>query len=172
MFGNKILIIGCAGSGKTTLAKKISKCTEIPIIHMDKFYWKDNWEKVTDIEWEAKVSSLCQVESWVMDGNYTSTLSMRMKYATTVIYLDMPRWKCLLRVFTRRFKFIHNQTRQDLPENCHERVNLKFYKWVWNYPKRSRQITLDMLSNFNGLAIILKTRREIKQLVSRLSEQS
>lgn len=118
MLGNKILIIGCAGSGKTTLAKKIHGLTNIPLVHMDRFYWKENWEKITDKEWEEKVRSFCQSESWVMDGNYTSTLSLRMKFATSVILLDIPRWKCLLRVIIRRFRFFHNKKRCDLPQNC------------------------------------------------------
>ena len=39
----KIMIIGCCGSGKTTLAKKLSNKLNLPLIHLDKLNWRDNW---------------------------------------------------------------------------------------------------------------------------------
>ena len=53
--GKRILIIGCAGSGKSTLAKKLSKKLQLPIIHLDKYFWGENWDRPTDEEWEKKV---------------------------------------------------------------------------------------------------------------------
>ena len=72
--GNKVLIIGCAGSGKTTLAKKLSKITNLPVIHMDNYYWSDNWGKKSDAEWHDIVKDLCQQSRWIMDGNYTKSM--------------------------------------------------------------------------------------------------
>lgn len=166
--GNKILIIGCAGSGKTTLTKKIKELLNLPVIHMDRFYWRKNWQKINDADWENKVKELAQTPNWIMDGNYTTTLSIRLNYASSVIYLDVPRWKCLARVILRRFRWFNNLKRQDMPEGCKEHINWKFYQWVWSYPKRSRQKTFDLLKDFNGPVYVLKTNKDIGKFISNL----
>ena len=166
--GNKILIIGCAGSGKTTLAKILAKTINIPVIHMDRFYWQANWGRVEDEKWQEIVLSFCEQEAWIMDGNYTSSLPLRMKYATSIIYLDVPRWKCLLRAFIRRFRLFHNLKRQDIPKDCKDRINLEFYQWIWNYPHRSRPKTMSMLQNFPRQVFILKTRKDIRAFLTKL----
>lgn len=170
MLGNKILIIGCAGAGKTTLALKIQSILNIPVIHMDRFYWQKNWNKTDDQEWAGTVRVLSQMPSWIMDGNYTNTLAMRMQYATSIIYMDIPRWKCLLQAFIRRFRVFYNRNRVDIPENCKDRINFKFYQWIWNYPNRSRPKTLFILKEYQGSLYILKNNKEIRDFLKVIEE--
>jgi adenylate kinase family enzyme len=165
--GRKILIIGCAGSGKTTLAKRLTKLTGLPIIHLDNYYWNENWGKKSDEEWGEIVKDLSKQPKWIMDGNYTKTIPIRIQHATAIIYLDVPRWKCLLRVFIRRFRLFHNRKRNDLPTHCNERLNLEFYRWVWNYSKRSRNQALDLLSSSNKIIFHLKTNREVQHFIEK-----
>jgi adenylate kinase family enzyme len=166
--GQRILIIGCAGSGKTTLAKKLSKKLQLPIIHLDKYFWGENWGRPTDEEWEKKVWMLCENPTWIMDGNYTDTLPLRLKYASSVIFLDVPRWKCLSRALIRRFRFYHNKKRTDIPEHCKEKLNFSFYSWIWHYPKRSREKTLALLEAYNGAKFYLKNKHDMKQFIQDL----
>ena len=42
----RILIIGNAGSGKTTFGLKLSEMFDIPIVHLDKIYWCGNREQI------------------------------------------------------------------------------------------------------------------------------
>lgn len=35
----KIAIIGCPGSGKSTIAKKLHERLNIPLYHLDQYYW-------------------------------------------------------------------------------------------------------------------------------------
>ena len=170
--GKKVLIIGCAGSGKTTLAKQLSKIIGLPIIHMDNYYWSDNWGRKSDAEWHDIVNELCQKPKWIMDGNYTKSMPIRFQYATAVIYLDVPRWKCLLRVVMRRFRLIYNKKRDDIPANCNERMNVEFYRWIWNYPKRSRNNTLELLKRFNGIVYHLKSKQDTDSFIKIMFSQS
>ena len=41
----KIVILGCAGCGKSTLAKKLGSQLNIPVLHLDTIYWKANWKE-------------------------------------------------------------------------------------------------------------------------------
>ena len=73
MLGKKIMIIGCCGSGKSTLARQLAQCVDLPLIHLDREYYKPNWEKPSKNEWEEKVKSLNLKSEWIMDGNYYNT---------------------------------------------------------------------------------------------------
>ncbi|MEZ4883558.1 MAG: hypothetical protein R3E32_02385 [Chitinophagales bacterium] len=91
----KILVIGSGGSGKSTLSLQLQKILQIPLIHLDEYYWCANWVESTKSEWEQKVRQLMEGETWIMDGNYSSTLELRLTKADTVIFLDFPRIKCI-----------------------------------------------------------------------------
>jgi len=77
----RVLILGPSGSGKSTLGERLGRILSIPIIHLDQHYWKPNWVYTPKDEWKVKVKSLVSSESWVMDGNYTSTLKLRASAA-------------------------------------------------------------------------------------------
>ena len=36
----KIVIVGCAGCGKSTLAKLLGSNLNLPVFHLDTIYWK------------------------------------------------------------------------------------------------------------------------------------
>lgn len=168
--GNRILIIGCPGSGKTTFAKQLSKLTGLPIIHLDNYYWTSNWVRKSDVEWYQIVNDFCNQEKWIMDGNYTKTMPIRIQYATSIVYLDFPRWKCLTRVFIRRFRLFHNKNRTDIPTHCNERLSLEFYRWIWSYPKRSRNETLALLTDSKKTTFHFKSNGEVKNFLAALSK--
>ena len=104
-----------------------------------------------------------------MDGNYTKTMAARFEHASTIIYLDIPRWKCLLRVVIRRFRLIYNKKRDDIPENCNERMNVEFYRWIWNYPKRSRNEALALLNASDKIIFHLKSNRDVRCFIKNIS---
>ncbi|MCH9757123.1 MAG: AAA family ATPase [Gammaproteobacteria bacterium] len=163
--GERILIIGCAGAGKTTLSKQLSKKLQLPMIHLDKHFWNKNWGKPREEDWQETVQQLCERKNWIMDGNYTDILPLRLKHATSIIFLDTPRWRCLIRVIIRRFRFFHNKKRVDIAEGCKERLSFEFYRWIWNYPKRSRGKTFALLDGYSGPKFCLKNNREVKNLI-------
>jgi len=101
---NRIIIIGSPGSGKSTLAFKLSKILNIEIYHMDKLFWKANWESVSEKELISKLKRIfIENDKWIIDGNYRKSLEMRMKKADTIILLDISKYKCIYNVFKRRF---------------------------------------------------------------------
>lgn len=159
--GNKLLIIGSPGSGKSWLATEIARTENLPVIHLDSHYWGENWVACEENQWQCQVESLCNRPCWIMDGSYSSTLALRLRYATAVIYLDMPRWKCLIRILKRQLLHFSGFKRHVVAPGCPERISGRFYRWVWNYPKRSKAKTLMLLDAFSGPVIHLKSNREI-----------
>ena len=102
---DRIIVLGAGGAGKSTLARKIGELLDIEVIHLDSYYWRPNWVATPDGEWTDKVKELLKRERWVMDGNYTSSLELRLKAADAVIFLDRSRLFCLWQVFKRLMKY-------------------------------------------------------------------
>jgi adenylate kinase family enzyme len=100
--------------------------------------------EAAEAQWRETVGSLVMGEQWIIDGNYSSTMDLRLPRAETIIFLDFPRWLCLLRVL-RRWLAYYGDTRPDLPDGCPEKVDFAFLRWIWDYPQRSRPHTVALL---------------------------
>lgn len=163
----RIVIIGSSGSGKSTLARQLGETLQLPVIHLDKYFWHPGWVGTPPQDWTEKVRQLTTAESWIIDGNYRGTLNIRLQKADTVIFLDLPRWLCTWRATKRRFQYWHRQ-RPDIAEGCQEKVFdptfPRFIKWVWNYPNRARPNILKSLKSLpaDKQFIWLKTNQELK----------
>ena len=165
----RILIIGSGGAGKTTLANRLGELLKIEVIHLDSFYWKPGWVETPKDKWINVVKELLQRESWIMDGNYTGTLDLRLAVCDTVIFLDISRLACLWRVIKRKVTY-QNKNRPELANGCHERVEMEFVKWIWTYPVRVRPKILNKLESFsNGRNIFhLKSAKDVENLVYKI----
>ena len=159
----RILVIGSAGSGKSTFSKKLSELTGIPVIHLDKEYWCPNWTRPKKEEWIKKVETLTLSDYWIMDGNYGSTLDLRLKRADLVIFLDYNRFVCVNGVIKRCLNKDEHK-REDLALGCTEKFDIKFIKWVWNFPKKYRPQILDALSQYPNIKVITFKNRNESQL--------
>ena len=91
----KILIIGCSGSGKSTLAVALGEKLGLPVVHLDQLWWKEGWRNVTREEFDSRLAMAMNMDGWIIDGNYSRTMEMRLAKCDTVIYLDFGRWACL-----------------------------------------------------------------------------
>jgi adenylate kinase family enzyme len=90
----RILIIGSGGAGKSTLSRCLQKLLGIPLVHLDSIFWKPGWVETPRPEWKRIVCELVQGDSWIMDGNYSGTLDIRIDACDTIIFLDLPRTTC------------------------------------------------------------------------------
>jgi len=154
----RVLVLGPAGSGKSTFAKKISKKLKVPCIHLDSHYWRPNWVPTPKEEWPAIVQSLIEGDEWVIDGNYSTTLEMRIQRADSAIFLDIPRRVSLWRILKRRI--LHRgQVRPEMPEGCYEKIDWEFIKWIWGFPKRSRWRVLEILDRYANSVKVVKIRK-------------
>lgn len=167
----KICILGIAGSGKSTLNKELSRILGIKTIHLDYYYWNPNWEPTPKEEWLEINKKLVSEESWIMDGNYRSTLDMRIQSADLIIFLDFPRFLAYYRVIKRRIIY-HNRTRPDIGEGCNEKIDLEFLMWIWNFKKTNRPSILNRINNYGKTdkLIVLKSPRKIKEFLNRLEK--
>lgn len=141
----RILVLGSGGAGKSTLARVLGERLGLEVIHLDAWYWKPGWVETPAAEWEACVADLVARDVWIMDGNYSQTLPLRLAAADGVIFLDLPVWICLWRVFWRAYRH-RGSTRPDMAPHCAEKLDLAFLRWVRDYPRRSRPRVLSLLA--------------------------
>lgn len=158
----RIIIIGCGGAGKSTLARQLGEKLNIPVIHLDKLFWHPGWVESTKEEIDEKILRELEKDCWIIDGNYTRTMSRRLERCDTVIYLDFSRTACLMGV-AKRIVTTYGTVRPDMAEGCPERFDPEFVKWVWNFNKNHREKTYRLLNEAEGAeTIVLKNRRAVK----------
>jgi len=156
----RVLVIGSGGAGKSTFATRLGEKLGLQVIHLDRVYWRAGWVEPPKDEWRRTVEGLCAGGGWVMDGNYSGTLDVRLAACDTVVFLDLPRTVCLFRIVKRALKY-RGTGRPDMAEGCHEQLNkdfLVFLLWVWNYPRRSRPKLLERLEEVAGRKQIYRLR--------------
>lgn len=165
----KITILGNPGAGKSTLAKQLGEILSIPVYHMDSIYWKPNWQPLDTDELIQRHNEILKQDSWIIDGNYSSTLPKRLEDADTIIFLNYSTFSALYGITKRRIQY-RNKTRPDMGENCKERLNWEFVKWTKNYNKNNAPKMYERLSNLKNKELhIFKNRRELQKWLKNLS---
>ena len=165
----RVLVIGSGGSGKSTVAARLGELLNLEVHHLDKFFWSPGWLKPEPDEWIKTVTDLIEQDSWVIDGNYSGTLELRLRRSDTIVFLDLPRVLCIWRIVKRYFLY-RKRSRPDVAEDCDETLNLEFVSWVWNYPRRSRPKIIKLLQAHAGDKQIfrLRSRNEVQKFLSQL----
>ena len=150
----KIIVIGCPGSGKSTFSRALHKITNIPLIHLDMLYWnadKTTMEKSVFLE---RLSDILQKESFIIDGNYASTMELRMKACDTVIFLDYSPDVCLDGIRLRKGK-----PRSDMPWVEPSEDDAEFLRFVENYNTHNRPQVMRLLQTYSHKNIIIFQNR-------------
>ncbi len=98
----RIVVLGSAGTGKTTLARRLSHATGAKMICLDAI-WQPNWSKEDVPSFRELLVSLHSEDHWVSDGNFAqATFDIRLPRATMIVWLERPRlsssWNALKRV--------------------------------------------------------------------------
>jgi adenylate kinase family enzyme len=160
---NKIAIIGSPGAGKSTFARHLGEITGIEVFHLDRLFWRPGWVETPRPEWIELQQRLVQNQEWIIDGNYGGTMDIRINDADTVVFLDFPRRVCVLRVAKRTIRY-RGQTRSDMGEDCEEKLDFAFLRYIWNFPKRGHIKIVELLeqANRDGKTVIrLKTNEQV-----------
>ena len=149
----KVIVIGCPGSGKTTFAEKLSKSTGIPLYYLDAIWHKPDKTHIPREEFDERISEIFRESEWIIDGNYASTMEMRVEACDTVFFLDYSKEVCLEGIRARKGKI-----RSDLPwvENSDD---LEFIEFINNYNRDNRPKVLDLLSKYSDREIVIFSNR-------------
>jgi adenylate kinase family enzyme len=149
----RICVLGCSGAGKTTLAAAIAARTGLPHHALDAHYWQSGWTPMAEDVWRRTHRRIIDADRWIIDGNYFGTLEARVAAADTVVFLDLPRWRCLLGIL-KRTALWWGRTRPDMGPGCPERLDMEFLRYVWRFKHVHRPIIVNTLSRLDKINVI------------------
>ena len=152
----KIIVIGCPGSGKSTFSKSLHKITGIPLFHLDMMFWNADKTTVEKSVFLERLLKAIQNSEWIIDGNYGSTMDLRMQACDTVVFLDYPLDVCLNGIKERRGK-----PRTDMPwiENEDEE-DAELVEFIKNYNAESRPKVKGLLDKYSHKDIYIFNNRD------------
>ena len=150
----KIIVIGCSGSGKSTFSRALHNKTGIPLYHLDMMYWNADKTTVDKSVFLERLDIVLEKDEWIIDGNYASTMELRMTACDTVIFLDYPLDVCLGGIKERRGK-----PRSDMSW-CETEEDAQFIEFIRSYNKEQRPKVLELLRKYADKRIVIFETRE------------
>lgn len=163
------MVVGPSGSGKSTLARDIGEALGLPVVHLDALYWRPGWVEAPFDEFEADANAAAAQDAWVIDGNYSRTFPTRLARAGLIVFVEVPRLVSIWRVTRRRLRYA-GRTRPDMAPGCPEKVDLDFYRFIWDWPKRRPALVAE-LKGFQATdrpVIVLRRPSQVRTFLNRL----
>jgi len=90
---SRVVVIGNAAGGKSTLARQMSIARSLPLVEIDKFLWKEGWCLAPPEEYDAKHAAVIARDEWIIEGlGGQASIPARIARATEVLLIDLPLW--------------------------------------------------------------------------------
>ncbi len=159
----KILIIGIVASGKTTLAKELSKRSGIKHFEIDLIVHNDiNEIKRTAEEQQRIIDKINENEDWIIEGVLRKNVYNLLEISDKIIYMDIP-------VKTRKRRILLRYIKQKLGiEKCNYKPNLNMlksmYKWTNEYEKNKAEFE-KYLNDYKNKLVVISNSKGIKSLL-------
>ena len=150
----KVIVIGCPGSGKSTFARALHNKTGIPLYHLDMMNWNADRTTVEKSVFRERLSAVLEKGEWIIDGNYGSTMELRMAACDTVFFLDYPLDVCLGGIQER-----YGKQRSDMPW-IETEEDAEFIEFVKSYDEQQKPKVLALLKKYGDKNIIILKSRE------------
>ena len=150
----KVLVIGCPGSGKSTFSRALHSALGLPLYHLDMLYWNADKTTVEKSVFLQRLEEALKKDRWIIDGNYLSTMELRLKNCDTVIFLDYPLSTCIGGVLERLGK-----PRSDMPWT-ETKEDEEFMDFIKSFEEKSRPEVMKLLEKYKEKKILVFTSRE------------
>ena len=150
----KVIVIGCPGSGKTTFAQRLSQKVDLPLYYLDAIWHKPDKTHIPREEFDARMREILATDAWIIDGNYSRTIESRIAACDTVFLFDLPTEICLEGVVSRIGK-----ERCEMPWTETE-LDPEFKEQIENFPTKELPITYALLEKYKeGKTVVIFCNR-------------
>ena len=158
---NKIIVIGCPGSGKTTFCEKLRDVTKLPLFYLDAIWHKADRTHISRDEFDARLSEILSLDSWIIDGNYSRTLERRISACDTVFLFDLPTEVCIAGATERLGK-----RRYDIPWIDTE-LDPDFKREIEQFKEKNLPTVYELLEKYKDgkTVLIFKSRAEADEFI-------
>ena len=164
----KIIVIGCPGSGKTTFAEKLKDKIGIPLFYLDAIWHKPDRKHISREEFDARLSEILALDSWIIDGNYSRTIERRISACDTVFLFDLPAEVCLEGAISRLGK-----VRYDMPWIDTE-LDPKLQKEIEEFGDKNLPTIYELIEKYKAgkRVVIFKSREEADEFVRQMERNT
>lgn len=149
----RVVILGRGASGKSTLAARLGEITGLPVIELDKIFWRPGLAATPRDEWVAVQERLIAKEGWIMDGDLGpyDAVEVRLRAADTIILLDFSFVRCAWRTIRR------------------SRERADFWRWLAAYRRQSLPFLMAAIANHaaNADLYVFRNPEALKQFVAK-----
>lgn len=174
--GHRVVVTGLARAGKSTFSRALSAQTGLALIHLDLHFWGPGWVAPSEAEWREKQRGLLAGDAWIADGNYHSTLDLRLERAHTVVFLDTPWCTCARRAFVRGLR---SPPGAIMPDGCEDSAwrrlrdewGIVWRVWRRRHSDRERELTIASRYGQHVALHVLRSKRSIREFLEGLDRQ-
>lgn len=157
----KVIVIGCPGAGKTTLAEKLRDKTGLPLYYLDAIWHRFDRTHISREDFDERIKEIFAEDEWIIDGNYSRTIEMRLEACDTVFLFDLPTEVCLQGAIDRIGK-----ERYDVPWVDRE-LDTKFREEIERFANNKLPEIYNLLEKHgqNKNIVVFKTREEADKFI-------
>ena len=150
----RIRFIGISGTGKTTLAYRLTRALKIKHYDLDDLFWKKRYTiRREKSEFKNRLNKICKQKKWIIEGVYSSPTKESIKKADVVIWLHFPYYLVAYRIFLRSFK---RKTWKDL---------FSMLRWMYRFYYEDKDISFKgyerLLKGYKKKLIIVENQRQL-----------
>jgi adenylate kinase family enzyme len=126
----RVVVLGRGASGKTTLAVRLGEITGLPVIELDKLFWRPGLVATSRDEWVIVQQRLVEQDGWIMDGDLGpyDAVEVRLWAADTITFLDFSLVRCALQAIRR------------------SRERADFWRWLFMYRRQYRPVLMQTIA--------------------------
>lgn len=165
---NKVLVIGCSGGGKTTLALRISEKYALAYQSIDRdVRWLPGRQVRDRTEQRQIISELAGRDRWVMDGTSPSSFDIRVPRADLIVWVRLPRRIAIAGV-VKRVLVNYGKVRVAMAEGCPEPIpDRDFLSYIWSFERKSAPKLITQIDKHGPTVpvAVLKSRADIANLI-------
>lgn len=163
----KIRIIGCSGSGKTYLAKRLSKKYNIPNFDLDDIQW-DNSQNSYGVKMPIEkrgqmLNDILQHSDWIIDGVYYAWVQKSFDDADVIYVLDMPKWLYRFRIIKR---FIRRRVGLEKGKKETLKSVYTLLKWTDTFQNTNMKEIVRILETYKEKVVFIKKKVEIDRILT------
>ena len=168
--GQRTVVVGTTGSGKTTVARQLAQRLGYPYVELDALFWGPNWTPVPFNVFRERTAQALSGDAWTVGGNYSAARDIVWGRADTLVWLDYPLPLIMWQLFRRTIRRI--VTREVLWSGNRETFRGQFlsrdslFVWALNSHARYRRQYAAALASpeYAHLAVVrLRSRRETRE---------
>lgn len=157
-----MIVLGCPGAGKSTFSRKLSAKTGLPLHYLDMIWHRPDRTVIEREEFDMQLEKLLTEDEWIIDGNYSRTLSVRLVHCDTVFLFDIPVELCIEGAKSRIGK-----ERVDMPWR-EEVLDPEFLQWIVDFPRDVFPEINNLLNGSDKTIIRFRSREEADAFIETL----